>query len=85
MVQTDLREASRKAKRLGVEVKPSTRKNKKLDVYKNGRKVATIGDKRYEDFNTHKDEKRRQLYKKRHENTRHVRGSPSYYSDRILW
>ena len=85
MVQTDLTEASRKAKRLGVEVKRSSRKYKKLDVYKNGKKVASIGDKRYEDFNTHKNEKRRQLYKKRHENTRHVRGSPSYYADRILW
>ena len=85
MPQTDIKKAQEKAKRIGVEVKSSTRKNKKLDVYKNGKKVASIGDIRYEDFNTHKNEKRRQLYKARHENTRHKVGSASYYSDQILW
>lgn len=85
MPQTNLKIARDKAKRIGVEVKPSTRTHKKLDVYKDGERVASIGDDRYEDFNTHKDPERRRLYKIRHEKTRHVRGSPSWYSDKILW
>ena len=42
-----------KAKRLGVEIVPSTVKNKKIDVYNvDGIKVASIGDSRYSDFAT---------------------------------
>ena len=85
MPQTNLARAKERAKSLGVEVKPSTRKNKKLDVFKNGEKVASIGDKRYSDFLQHGDEERRQLYKARHENHRHKKGSASYYADQILW
>lgn len=85
MPQTNLSIADKKAKAIGVTIKPSTVQNKKLDVYKDGRKVASIGDVRYEDFNTHKDEKRRAAYKKRHEKYRHLVGTPSYYADRILW
>ena len=85
MPQTDLEKARRKAKAIGVTIKPSTRKYKKLDVYKDGQKVASIGDKRYEDFNTHNDPKRRANYKARHEPYRHRRDTPSYYADKILW
>ena len=85
MVQTDIAEAKRKARLIGVEVKPSTRKNKKLDVFKGDKKIASIGDIRYEDFNTHKDEKRRENYKRRHEKSRHKKGTPSYFADKILW
>ena len=45
MPQTNLARAKERAKTLGVEIKPSTRKNKKLDVFKQGEKVASIGDK----------------------------------------
>jgi hypothetical protein len=38
------------AKRLGVTIRPSTLKSKKLDVYKNGFKIASIGDIRYNDY-----------------------------------
>jgi hypothetical protein len=41
-----------KAKELGVTIKPSTQLHKKIDVYKNGRKIASIGDKRYKDYTT---------------------------------
>ena len=85
MPQTNLTKARAKAAKIGVTVRPSTRKHKKLDVYKSGEKVASIGDKRYEDFNTHGDEKRRRRYKERHERDRHRVGTPGYYSDRILW
>jgi hypothetical protein len=77
--------ADMKAVKIGVDVKPSTRKNKKLDVYKEGKKVASIGDIRYEDFNMHKDDKRRKNYKSRHESNRKKVGTAGYYSDKILW
>ena len=38
--------SKQKAKELDVEIKPSTRKHKKIDVYKNNKLVASIGDKR---------------------------------------
>jgi hypothetical protein len=37
------------ARRYGLVVVPSTRKNKKLDVYKNNQFLASIGDSRYKD------------------------------------
>ena len=85
MPQTNLARAKERAKTLGVEIKPSTRKNKKLDVFKQGEKVASIGDKRYSDYLQHGDEDRRKRYKARHENYRHKKGSASYYADQILW
>ena len=61
MPQTNLAKAKARAKSLGVEVKPSTRKNKKLDVFDatGKKKLASIGDKRYSDFLQHGDEERR--------------------------
>jgi len=81
-----------KAKQLGVQIKPSTRKDKKIDVFKNEKKVASIGGKGYKDFPTYKKEKgldyakeRRRLYKERHEKDRHKKGTAGYYADKILW
>lgn len=80
-----------RAKELGVEVKPSTNKNKKIDVYKGNQKVASIGAMGYLDFAHYKkiDERlakqRRALYKKRHEQTRNIVGSPAWYADQLLW
>ncbi len=85
MPQTNLTKARVRARELGVTVKPSTRKHKKLDVYKNGDYVVSIGDVRYSDFLQHGDEDRRKRYKSRHENDRHVKGSAGYYADKILW
>lgn len=85
MPQTNLTIARRKAAAIGVTVKPSQVKHKKLDVYLDGKRVASIGDLRYEDYNTHKDNERRRNYKHRHEAHRHKKGTPSYYADRILW
>jgi len=82
----------RKARRIGVSVKPSTRKNKKLDVFKNNKKVASIGHTSYKDFllykrseGTKKANDRRRLYKIRHNKHRSKVGSASYYADKILW
>ena len=86
MPQTNLVEARRRAKSLGVVVKPSTRKHKKLDVYgTDGKFITSIGDLRYEDYLIHKDPKRRWRYKQRHEKHRHTPGTASYYADKILW
>lgn len=78
--------ASRKARKIGVKIKPSTRKFKKLDVFnKEGKKLASIGDVRYKDFNITSDKNRRRLYKIRHQKYRNRVGTPSYFADRILW
>lgn len=80
-----------KAKKLGVSVRLSENPKKKLDVYKDGEKVATIGDVLYKDYPTflaedkELAEKRRRAYKSRHEKTRHERGTPSWYADQLLW
>ena len=82
----------RQAKRLGVTVKPSTRKGKKIDVFKYGKKVASIGALGMGDFPTFKKEKgiefakkRQKAYKSRHQKTRTKVGTPSYYADQLLW
>jgi hypothetical protein len=80
-----MQKARSRAKRLGVEVKRSANKAKKLDVYRRGEKVASIGDVRYSDFLQHGDEERRRRYKQRHEKHRHNVGTASYYADKLLW
>ena len=86
MPQTDMKKARVKAAKIGVSIRPSTLKNKKLDVYnKDGDKVASVGDLRYSDYNQHGDAKRRILYKARHEKHRHKIGTASYFADRLLW
>lgn len=84
--------SQQQAKKLGVIIKPSSNKKKKIDVFKDGKKIASIGAIGYGDYPTFiktegKDyaDKRRQAYKKRHEKDRHKIGSPGYYADQILW
>lgn len=81
-----------RAKELGVTIKPSTRKNKKIDVYKDKKFICSIGGIGYKDYPTFLKEngkefadKRRELYKKRHEKDRKVIGSNGYYAFHILW
>lgn len=85
------------SKELGVTVKASTVKGKKIDVFKAGKKIASIGAIGYDDFPTLLEkerlgsipkgeaDKRRKLYKIRHESDRHKMGSPGYYADKLLW
>lgn len=84
--------SKKQAKRLGVQIKPSTKKNKKIDVYKDGKLVASVGAKGYKDFPTYLKtegkkiaDERKRLYKKRHSPHRHKVGTPSYYADQLLW
>jgi hypothetical protein len=82
----------KQAKKLNVTVKRSTNPDKKIDVYKNGKKVASSGAMGYNDYPTFWKKcgkayanKRRTLYKKRHEKDRKIVGSTGYYSDKLLW
>jgi hypothetical protein len=80
------------ARKLGVVVKHSTNPNKKIDVFKNGEKIASVGAIGYGDYPTfmrtrgkeYADEKRR-LYKIRHSSDRNIRGTNGYYADKLLW
>ena len=82
----------RAAKRLGVSIKPSTDSKKKVDVYLGDKKISSIGDINYNDYASYIKtnglkyaDNRKRLYKIRHEKTRKVVGSKSYYADQILW
>lgn len=62
-----------KAKQIGVTVTPSTKKGKKLDVFKNGKLIASIGAIGYKDYPTYLKEEgkvvaseRQRLYRLRH-------------------
>lgn len=85
MVGYDLKKAQKNAARIGYSVKPSTKKDKKLDVLKNNKIVASIGAKGYDDFTKHKDQQRRKAFKNRFERYRHIKGSAAWFSDTILW
>jgi hypothetical protein len=80
------------AQSLGVAIKPSTNKSKKIDVFNNGKKIASSGAMGYKDFDIHLKEsgrayaeERRRLYQIRHKDNRNKKGTPGYYADRILW
>ena len=82
----------KKAKELGVIIKPSSNPKKKIDVYdENNKFITSIGNIKYFDYPHYllKDknvaEDRRRLYKIRHRKDRSKIGSAGYYSDNILW
>jgi len=82
----------KKAKRLGVTVKPSKNKSKKLNVYKNGKQIASVGAYGMSNFPTYIRNKgltyaktRRRLYKMRHETDRHKKGTRGWYANQLLW
>jgi hypothetical protein len=77
-----------KAKALGVTVKPSTKRHKKLDVFRDGSLIASVGDTRYSDFPSYirdKGEKyaleRRRLYYIRHKGE----GLAGELAKELLW
>lgn len=81
-----------RARELGVTVRPSTVKGKKIDVFKKGVKVASIGAIGYGDYPTFLKTKgkeyadrRRKAYKNRHESNRHIINSNGWYADKLLW
>jgi hypothetical protein len=82
----------KKAKKMGVVVKPSTNKTKKVDVYKNNRKIASIGANGMNDYPTYMKTRgksfannRRRLYKIRHEKDRKKKWTNGWLADKLLW
>ena len=74
---------------MNLKLKPSTHKNKKIDVYKDGEYVTSIGDIRYSDYPTYimtkgkaYADKRRTLYYERHKDNNGLAGT---YAKKILW
>jgi hypothetical protein len=84
-----------KAKKLGLNIKPSTNKKKKLDVFKDDKKVGSIGALGYKDYGTYLEELpkkdanlKRKNYLARHSKepkTKDGKKTNSYYADKILW
>ena len=87
----------KQAKRLGVVVKPSSVLGKKIDVFKNGEKIASVGGAGYKDYPTYMAleqkgkvpkgtaNERRKMYKIRHKKDRLKKGTNGYYADQLLW
>ena len=84
------------ADKLGVVVKPSTNKSKKLDVFKNGEKVASVGAIQngvpMGDYPTYLKtngkefaDERRRLFNKRFEKQSKVKNSNAYFAKNLLW
>jgi hypothetical protein len=78
----------KQALRIGVTVKPSHTKKKKIDVFKDGKLIGSVGAIEYPDYptyvKTHGKEyadKRRELYHKRH--TKNTMGE--YLAKTLLW
>ena len=85
----------RRAKQHGVEVKPSSKKNKKIDVVRDGKVIASVGDERYPDFGTYLKMEakgqvergtaadRRRAHRARHGS--YKKGSAGYWAGELLW
>ena len=76
-----------------IEIRISTRKNKKYDVYKNNKFLVSFGDKRYAQYHDqlgvyshldHNDSKRRENYYKRFGKKAQYL-SAKYFSHKYLW
>ena len=82
----------KQAKKIGVVVKPSNNKTKKIDVYRKNIKIASVGAYGMNDFPTYIQLKgleyaktRRRLYRIRHTRDRKLKGSCGWYADKLLW
>ena len=78
------------AKKLNVEIKPSSNKKKKIDVFKNDKKIASIGAIGYDDFPNFVIKKgleyanqKKKLYKLRHK--KDLNSKNGFYANKILW
>lgn len=82
----------RQATRIGVVVKPSSNKTKKIDVFRNDRKIASVGAYGMNDYPTYIQKRglsfaktRRRLYKIRHNKDRHIKWANGWLADKLLW
>lgn len=80
----------KQAKVLGVHIQPSSRKNKKIDVFdRHGYYITSVGDSRYLDYPYYMKyygkkiaEAKRSNYHQRHINNN---GDAGYYAKHLLW
>jgi hypothetical protein len=79
-----------KAKQYNVKIKPSTNPKKKIDVFKDNEKIASIGAINYNDYPTYILKKgieyaneRRRLYKIRHK--KDLNSKNGYWANKLLW
>ena len=82
----------KQGRKIGVVVKPSTKPDKKIDVFRNGEKIASVGAFGMNDYPTFIRKRgitfaktRRKLYKRRHERDRHIKWSNGWLADKLLW
>lgn len=80
----------RQARKLGLEVKPSRKQGKKIDVFREGHLIGSVGAKGYGDYGTYLEEEgkdyakaRRRLYHKRH--TEGKKDSRAWLAWNLLW
>jgi hypothetical protein len=72
----------KQAESIGLEVRPSTKGNYKIDVYKDGDYITSIGNKNYKDYPTYlllngkayADERRRLYYARHKKDLNYFRG-----------
>ena len=81
-----------KAKELKVTIKPSSNPKKKIDVFKDDKKIASIGSLGAMDYHQYRIEKginyamiRRELYIKRHKKDIDNKKGNGYWSYELLW
>ena len=81
-----------KAKMYGLTVKTSMKKGKKIDVYKDGEYMASIGSIDFSDYPTYlithnKEyaENRKRLYRCRHSKDNLVKMTPGWLAYNLLW
>ena len=81
-----------KAKMYGLTVKTSMKKGKKIDVYKDGEYIASIGSIDFSDYPTYlithnKEyaENRKRLYRCRHSKDNLVKMTPGWLAYNLLW
>lgn len=82
----------KQAARLGVTIKPSKKKDKKIDVFKNSQLISSVGQRGYKDYPTYLKEqgkpfaeKRKKLYQARHASDLSKVGTPGYFANQLLW
>jgi hypothetical protein len=80
----------KKAKQYNFKIKPSMIKNKKIDVFRDNKKIASIGAINYNDYPTYILNKgidyaneRRRLYKIRHK--KDLNSKNGFWSNVLLW
>ena len=85
-----------KARKLGVMIRPSSQKKKKIDVYYNNKKIASIGHTDYMDYPSYIEkagkeyaDERRRLYRIRHAGEGDLGNKAkfpnAFYAWHILW